>query len=589
MIYNSKMISKNLMIFILVILTSLMSVITLAFSDNTNIYESSINNKKINNEVNDNKISEELNKNSSILNEEKKDTSTSGTVDKEVKKEVASTNNDKPKEVVVPSTNYQTAMQAVEDIKIGWNLGNTFESKLSNNTSYEVSIQKRSGYQFYASYSTKAYSGWDSSSYPYIDSNTGVGSLVWNINKLNSNLSLSPGNFSIQLVNNPLNSSGSNLISYTITEASFKTKNNTIINLTDLIGTHTSTISNNVSSKLVVDLSKYTSLKTTNDLIGGTLTINLKINSYPNPGVITLSKANYFETLWGNPITTSTTINHVSTIGFKAVRIPITYQNHIDQNGNISAYWLQRVKEVVDYVLNNNMYCIINVHHDTGASGWLKADSTYQNNSIKYKNMWRQIANYFNGYGSKLIFEGYNEILDENNKWNYAPVSSYNIANKINQDFVDTVRSTGGNNSNRNLLVNTYAASIEPNVISGFVIPKDTVKDHLIIGVHYYGSSYSAIDSYMNNLNNVFMKKGYPVIIGEFGTTFNQGSEQNRIDIASYYVKSARKFKNTALFWWDDGNYKNEVGAKCNYALYDRVANLWYYKNLASALISSSY
>lgn len=304
-----------------------------------------------------------------------------------------------------------------------------------------------------------------------------------------------------------------------------------------------------------------------------------------NPSNIT--KEAYYETLGGNPLTTKAMIDKVKAAGFGAVRIPVTYYNHMDSQGNIDDAWLQRVATIANYVLADDMYCIIDMHHDTGADGWLKADdSTYSVTSAKFKNVWKQIATYFKNYNNKLLFEGYNEILNTSNQWTGAGASSYATANKLNQLFVDTVRSTGGNNDSRYLIVSTYAANAEDDAVNSFELPKDKVHNSLIVDVHYYGTSQSGIDSVLNRLNSHFTSKGIPVIIGEFATKHTE-AESTRISVGNYIIANAKKH-NIACFWWDDGNYKNKAGAQCDYALLDRVSLNWYSPNLVQGIISAS-
>ena len=130
------------------------------------------------------------------------------------------------------------------------------------------------------------------------------------------------------------------------------------------------------------------------------------------------SAAEYYETLWGNPVTTKEMIHAVKEAGFQTVRVPVTYTDHIDENGEIREEWLERVKEIVDYVLDEDMYCVINVHHDTGNNGKITADpAALEENQKRVRDRWTQIATYFQDYGQKLVFEGLNELLDQNNNW----------------------------------------------------------------------------------------------------------------------------------------------------------------------------
>lgn len=166
-----------------------------------------------------------------------------------------------------------------------------------------------------------------------------------------------------------------------------------------------------------------------------------------------------YETSWGNPATTRELVATVKDAGFNVVRVPVTWFEHLDGEGNISKEWLERVEEVVNYVLDEDMYCIINVHHDTGAGdeAWLRADlKNYDSVSKAFSSIWTQVAEYFQGYDEKLLFEGYNEMLDAVPRWSTTDTNGYTALNQLAQVFVDAVRSTGGSNINRNLIVNTY-------------------------------------------------------------------------------------------------------------------------------------
>ena len=126
------------------------------------------------------------------------------------------------------------------------------------------------------------------------------------------------------------------------------------------------------------------------------------------------------ETCWGQPVTKPELLRMMKEAGFGAIRVPVTWYQEMDSNGKVNEAWMKRVKEVVDYVIDNGMYCIINVHHDTGdGTQWLHASmTTYNNVKSKYEYLWKQIATEFKDYDQKLIFESYNEMLDDKNNWN---------------------------------------------------------------------------------------------------------------------------------------------------------------------------
>ena len=246
-----------------------------------------------------------------------------------------------------------------------------------------------------------------------------------------------------------------------------------------------------------------------------------------------------FETCWGQPATTKAMVDFLKQNGFNSVRIPVTWFQHMDADGNVDKAWMDRVQEIVDYAMDNNMYCIINVHHDTGADSetvthWLKADmDVYAQNKAKYEKLWNQIATRFASYGQRLVFEGYNEMLDTNSSWS-APAdgsSTYTAINSYAQSFVDAVRATGGNNATRNLIVNSYASANSDVVLKNFTMPTDKVDGHLIFECHTYdpydwfaqkgkwdSACQTEIANLFTRLNTYFISKGYPVIIGEYGT-----------------------------------------------------------------------
>ena len=179
------------------------------------------------------------------------------------------------------------------------------------------------------------------------------------------------------------------------------------------------------------------------------------------------------ETCWGQPITKPELMKMMKEAGFGAIRVPVTWFPWTDADGNVKPEWMKRVHEVVDYVIDQGLYCILNVHHDTGEGDqrWLIAnESVYDQTMARYENLWKHIAEEFKDYDQKLLFESYNEMLDIDKSWCFATFATknkydetkarnaYNAINKYAQSFVDVVRAAGGNNVSRNLIVNTYAA-----------------------------------------------------------------------------------------------------------------------------------
>ncbi len=305
------------------------------------------------------------------------------------------------------------------------------------------------------------------------------------------------------------------------------------------------------------------------------------------------------ETCWGQPVTKRELIKMMKEAGFGAIRVPVTWYQEIDSEGKIKDAWMNRVKEVVDYVIGEGMYCILNLHHDTGADGgsfksWIKADeNNYAQNKSKFEYIWKQIAETFKDYDEHLLFEAYNEMLDAKNCWNY-PTSvgtfdadyakkSLEALNNYAQSFVTAVRRTGGNNSIRNLIVNTYAASAGGNwtananlPVEQFKLPSDKASNHLIVEVHGYPNisngfikEFTYIDWLFNNIKDKLITRlKVPVIIGEWGTSnVDSGAGKTDYDVrksdffsfVDYWVKKAKELDIATFYWMglSDGAYRS--------------------------------
>lgn len=300
-----------------------------------------------------------------------------------------------------------------------------------------------------------------------------------------------------------------------------------------------------------------------------------------------------YERQWGNPAISKELIHLVGKAGYGAIRVPVTYYEHMDEEGNLDSAWVVRVKEVVDWVLEEGMYCITNIHHDTGAGeqAWLRADEkVFEHEKDKYIRIWEQLAMVFQDYGEKLILEGFNEMLDADSSWDYTKPENYSCINQYNQVFVDVIRKSGGNNQERNLLLNTYGASpLEP-AAKAFKLPKDVTEGHLMVGVHFYKpDAFSAgdmelwnedgekeVNTFFEQMDDFFLSKGIPVIMGECGT-HDIRREEERVKYV-HSVLSKVKVRDMAYFWWDDGG---------SMKLIDRNKNQFIYKKLQKAIVES--
>ena len=304
------------------------------------------------------------------------------------------------------------------------------------------------------------------------------------------------------------------------------------------------------------------------------------------------TQANYWgqqdvtsESCWGQFPTKAELLTMMKGAGFGAIRVPVTWYNHMDIDGNVDEAWMNRVHDVVDYVISQGLYCIINVHHDTGAdsqnwASWLKADaSVYTAQKARYEKLWQQIANEFRNYDQHLLLEAYNEMLDSQSSWNFAQSNtSYDAINNYAQSFVNVVRATGGNNAQRNLIINDYGACSGSGTwstklqdpLKQMKIP-DGESNHIIFEVHNYPSLVdnnkqnrsisdiqAEIDAWITNLKTYLVSKGAPVIIGEWGTSnVDAGEGKTDYDVrkdqmfqfVDYLIK-AMKQNDIATFYW---------------------------------------
>lgn len=281
------------------------------------------------------------------------------------------------------------------------------------------------------------------------------------------------------------------------------------------------------------------------------------------------------ETCWGQPVTKPELMKMMKEAGFNSIRVPVTWYQEMDSDGNVNEAWMNRVKEVVDYVIDNGMYCILNVHHDTGDGNthWIHASSTnYNKNKAKFEKLWKQIAETFKDYNQHLLFEGYNEMLDDNNTWNEPKnkTDGYKAINDYAKSFVTTVRNSGGNNASRNLIVNTYSASSTPNAMQNLDKPENS--NHIIFQIHSYpnwqtkSNAKNEIDNLISNIKAKLIDRA-PVIIGEYATFTTWPSDLDyyakdkevALYAMDYLIKKTKENGIGTCYWMglSDGSYRD--------------------------------
>lgn len=303
------------------------------------------------------------------------------------------------------------------------------------------------------------------------------------------------------------------------------------------------------------------------------------------------------QTIWGNPVTTQEMINAVRDKGFNLIRIQVSYNNHMDVNGNIDKLWLDRVVEVVDYCMNAGVYCLLTA---TG-SGWATAEpKTFEEQSAIYRRIWEQVAARFVDYDDRLLFESFNELLPEGGWGSSVKDKHIDTLEKFCQVFVDTVRSSGGYNETRNLVINPIAATYAYDYNKDFDMPKDSADDHLIASVHCYhpqqfcfnetnlGSTdfrnewgseadREELESILADVRKRFIEElEVPVLVGEFGVV-DRSTEEERAEYIGFYSETAKK-NGIKLVIFDDG---------WDFTVFEREDLSWPYEKVIEALFSA--
>ncbi|MCR5715473.1 MAG: glycoside hydrolase family 5 protein [Lachnospiraceae bacterium] len=306
------------------------------------------------------------------------------------------------------------------------------------------------------------------------------------------------------------------------------------------------------------------------------------------------------ETFWGNPVTTKEMIDTIASAGFQSIRIPVTFADHMGPapDYTVDEAWMARVEEVVCYALDNDMYVILDSHHE---EEWRIPDNAHIDaTDAQLRALWTQIATHFRDYDAHLIFEGQNEprVVGGANEWNGGTPEGRACINRLNDAFIEAVRATGGNNEKRLLLITSFASSATGAAINDVILPADA---HIALSIHAYtpyyftydgsdGTFYSTwdsshrgeIESVFADLQRVFLDKGIPVLITEMGAEDKQG---NSADVSAWVTDYLQIAKSHGIpcFWWDNGLFQegNEY-----FAIFDRNTLNWYRPEVVGAMMA---
>lgn len=321
------------------------------------------------------------------------------------------------------------------------------------------------------------------------------------------------------------------------------------------------------------------------------------------------------ETSWGMPLTTKEMIDALAASGIKTIRIPTSWSNHlIDSNLTIDPRWMSRVKQIVDWAIEDDMYVILNSHHDCWIAetkmpvvkGYYPNMENLEQSKIYLENIWTQICLAFNnGYDEHLIFETMNEprLRGTDHEWwtdKSCPSCGEAIRalNEENQIVLDTIRASGGNNTKRFVMIPGLRAAVDSALNDAFTLPADPTEDRLIVSVHMYEPYNFAMgtpgdiqltDRHKYNLKYTFdqlnikyISKGIPVVVGEYGAT-NKDNLEDRVEWFGFFLNYSRKYGICSVLW-DNGIATPSRTESEKYGYFNRKELEWYFPEIIAKI-----
>lgn len=301
------------------------------------------------------------------------------------------------------------------------------------------------------------------------------------------------------------------------------------------------------------------------------------------------------ETYWGNPKTTKANLDALKKAGVNTMRLPVSWDDHLSGTARtIDPAWLARVEEIANYALANEMYVIINIHHNNGWEAPTLANEANARDILA--KLWGQLALRFEKYDHHLIFEVMNEPrvapggVDD---WTGKP-EYYDVVNRLNAATLAVIRATGGNNAKRLVMLPAYVAGPNDVQINAVTLPKDKMIAQSVHAYSPYGfaldqkgtaqfAGQAELDTMFDHLNKKFILNGTPVIMGEWAST-NKNNLAERVRHAEYFVKGAKKV-GIPTVWWDNGNMNYSTTSSDIMGLLDRKTNTMKYPEIVDAIM----
>lgn len=187
------------------------------------------------------------------------------------------------------------------------------------------------------------------------------------------------------------------------------------------------------------------------------------------------------------PYPTAAYIKFLKQTGFNAVRLPCGWflKGGNNSTAQIPQSWMDSVKQVIQWCVTNDMYVFVNIHWD---GGWLENNvSLAKTDSVnaRQKAYWEQIATAFRDFDEHVMFASANEP-------NCTDDATSKVLVSYHQTFINAVRSTGGRNAYRTLIIQGPDEFIRP----GRYFPSDPTPDRLAFEFHNYSpTSFAILDA----------------------------------------------------------------------------------------------
>ena len=281
------------------------------------------------------------------------------------------------------------------------------------------------------------------------------------------------------------------------------------------------------------------------------------------------------ETSWGNPKATRELFKTIRAEGFRSVRIPVTWSAHQSATApyTVADAYMSRVKQVVDWALAEDLYVVLNIHHDSWQ--WLsKMPADHDTVLARFNSLWTQIAERFRDAPRTLLFESVNEpVFDD-----ATDAQKTKLLDELNVSFHKIVRSSGGGNANRLLVLPTVWCTPSQRLMDDLSATIRKLKDrNLVATVHFYswypfsvnmagGTHYDEaaqidLNDAFARMRDTFVARGIPVYVGELGLLgypdHNHPSRVERGEALKYYehLGHATRLAGVTTALWDPGTF----------------------------------